>query len=66
MKNANDEHRAVSEWLDRHPSPAEHRSFLAQAMWEFFAIIAWSFWGAVAVMVIGSPFMFLWFLVIFG
>jgi hypothetical protein len=64
MKEADDT-RAVLNWMAEHPWPFERRGMIAQTICDALALVAWAFWGAVTIMVIGSPFMFLWFLVFF-
>ena len=61
-----DELHAVLEWVTEHPSRDKPRSLFAQTLIEAAAATVWVTIGTIALMVIGAPFMFLWFLVIFN
>jgi hypothetical protein len=64
MNNAKDDNRAVLDWLADNPDWRPRRWY-AQASIEVMNLIVWTTLGAIALMVVGSPFMFLLFLVIF-
>jgi hypothetical protein len=60
-----DDQRAVLEWMAENPIRWEPRGWFAQTLIDAMTLLVWSLLGGVAVMVMGAPFMFLWFLVFF-
>ena len=69
MSKADEEDRAFMEWrngrLPKFGSPFERRGLSMQTMFDVLTLAVWTTIGAIALMVIGAPFMFLWFLVVF-
>ena len=60
-----EEIHAVLKWKAEHPIPYQPRGVVGQILIEAATATVWVTLGAIALMVIGAPFMFLWFLVIF-
>ena len=60
-----DDNRAVLDWIAENPGWRPRRWY-AQASVEVMNMAVWSLLGVISLMVLGAPFMFLLFLLIFN